>query len=451
MPEDNANNNFSLARKVTAFTAACVLISNMVGVGIFGTTGYMARDIGHPGIILLLWLIGGAYAFLGVLCYSELGAAMPQAGGEYVYLRQAYGPIWGFLTGWTSFTIAFSAAIASCAHLFASHLHDLLEPMGIPDTRVITALLVVWALTAVHAAGVKAGGILQQFLTISKILAIILLLLLGFTMGKGDWNNLTATQVPETLGLSTILVSFLFVTYGYSGWNAAGYIAGEITEPQKNIPLAGIAGTICVAVLYLVINVFYFYALPVDRLAAAPVELVAQKSAISLLGAAASPWFTALLCLSILGTASAMIWIGPRVYYAMATDGVFPAFFAHTTKSTHTPARSIVLQSCWISILILIGGFEQLVIYAGFAMIVFSSLAIAAVMVLRIKQPELVRPYKVRPYPIIPILYIVLSLAIMYAAIKIRPTESLLGVVTVLAGLPLYWFWQWLISTKGDE
>ncbi|MHC4444479.1 MAG: APC family permease [Planctomycetota bacterium] len=449
---ENSNNrdrSIQLVRGVTAFTAACVLVSNMIGSGIFGTTGYMARDIGSPSLILLLWLLGGIFAMLGALCYCELGAAMPRAGGEYIYISQAYGPIWGFLSGWTSFTIGFSAAIAVSAYLFASYLQQLSIGLQLPALHLKTiAILVVWLLTAIHVAGIKVGGFVQRLLTVIKVAAILILIFAGLAVGGGHWANLKAANPQGQLNLSIILVSFLFVTYSYSGWNAASYIAGEIADPQRNIPRATIWGTLCVGALYLALNLFYFYALPVTQLAAEPIEPVAQKSATALFGSVAAPWLTALLCVSILGAASAMIWVGPRVYYAMAQDGVFPAMFAQTTRSGGAPAKSIVLQSGWITVLILAGNLEQLFYYAGFVIIVFAALAVGAVVVLRIKNPNMDRPYRLRPYPLIPLLYLGFSLMIMWAVLYVKTKESLLGVLTVLAGIPVYLFWKYAIKRR---
>ncbi len=431
--------------RITVFTAACVLVSNMIGTGIFGTTGFMARDLGNPMLILILWALGGVFALLGALAYSELGAALPQAGGEYVYLREAYGPVWGFLSGWTSFTIGFSAAIASCAYLFAIHLQELLfghDPAA-PSNELfnkVIALLMVWTLTTVHVAGVRAGGFVQRILTILKVASILALFTAGLFGKGGQWSYLTNGRPDASFSISKVLIAFLFVTFSYSGWNAAGYIASEIDRPERNIPRATIWGTLCVMVLYLSLNVFYLHALPVSALAAEPVEPVAQKAAAALLGDLGGRLVTAMLCVSILGAASAMIWTGPRVYCAMARDGVLPRIFAATDRATGTPAKSIVLQSLWISILILAGAFEALVVYAGFVLVVFSALAVVGVIVLRVRQPQLPRPFRTWLYPLSPLLYGAVALAVMWVTLRIRPYESLLGVATVAVGLPLYWY-----------
>ncbi len=445
-----------LVRGVGAFTAACVLVSNMIGVGIFGTTGFMARDIGQPMLILGMWVLGGVYAFLGALCYSELGAAMPKAGGEYIYIRRAYGTLPGFLSGWTSFTIGFSAAIASGAHLFAQHLQQLAAAPSLSNASKMSILLdgrilgliMIWTLTAVHLFGVQAGGWLQRLLTLAKVGAILLLISLGFSMGNGEWTHLQQDAPSPYPDFGILLTSFLFVIFSYSGWNAAGYIAGEIRNPGRNIPRATIWGTIGVLLLYLVLNLVYFYALSPAQLAADPIEPVAQKSAVAMFGPAAAQWINILLCISILGAVSAMIWAGPRVYYAMADDKVFPAIFSKTSPRSGAPTHSILLQSGWASVLVLTGGFETLVLYAGFVLIVFTALSVGAVIVLRWKEAELQRPYQAKGYPLVPAAYLLLSLAIMWAALATRPSESLLGIITVLAGIPFYFLWKNRVSEQ---
>lgn len=436
-----------LARRVTGFTAACVLVSNVIGTGIFTTTGFLARDIGDPLRILALWVIGAVLALAGAVSYSELGAAMPDAGGEYVYIREAYGRIPGFLSGWMSFTIGFGAAIAAAAIGFASYFlalwGDAAGPAGasgmvgwLANTKTL-ALVALWGLTAVHAVGVGPGGGLQRVLTMAKVGAIAVLVVAGLSIGHGQWANLTRS-IPAPFSLSTTAVSLIFITFAYSGWNAAGYIAGEIADPGRNVPRAMMWGTIFVTLVYLALNVVYFYALPVDQLQGT--LAVAEKSSVALFGPPAARFVTALLCVSILSAASAMVWAGPRVYYAMARDGVFPAMFGEVCAATGVPTKATVLQSAWASILILTGTFEQLVVYAGFALALFSSIAVGSVVVLRRTRPDLPRPFRVRPFPLLPVIYIAISVAIMWYTLLGRPLESLLGVATAVAGLPVYYW-----------
>lgn len=433
----------ALPRHIGWFTASCVLVSNVVGAGIFTTTGFMARDLGHPGLILSIWLIGALIALAGALSYSELGAAFPVAGGEYAYLRRAYGPFVGFLSGWTSFTIGFSAAIAAGAVSFTAYFLQLfpLDDEGGRQSTIL-ALALLWSITGFHLAGVGAGGVLQRTLTVLKVGAILLLIAAGLMVGKGDWAHLSLTDTQTVPGIGQYVVSLIFALYAYSGWNAAAYLAGEITEPARTIPRTMIGGTLFVALLYLILNGFYFYALPVTELAKPPILPVADKVARALLGLDAGRIVTAILCLSIAGAVSAMVWAGPRVYYAMAQDGLIPSLFGETPGARGTPTNAILLQSLWASVLILSGSFERLVIYSGTVLMIFSALAVGAVPILRRQQPNLPRPYRTPLFPFVPGFYILVSTMIVAIALYERPVEGGLGIATVLAGTPLYLLWR---------
>jgi APA family basic amino acid/polyamine antiporter len=432
----------ALPRRIGWFTAGCVLISNVVGSGIFTTTGFMARDLGHSGLILSVWLLGGLIALAGALSYSELGTALPFAGGEYVYLHRAYGPFLGFLSGWTSFTVGFSAAIAAGAVSFAAYLLQLVhldDEGGLLPTAIALALL--WAITGFHLAGAEVGGALQRTLTVLKVVAILALITAGLIIGRGTWAHLRLTPAPTFPGIGPCVVSLIFALYAYSGWNAAAYLAGEIADPARTIPRAMIGGTLVVTLLYLMLNGFYFYALPVTDLAEPPLLPVADKVAVALLGPDAARFVTALLCLSIAGAVSAMVWAGPRVYYAMAQDGLLPSFLARTAGMERTPISAILLQSLWASALILSGSFERLVIYSGTVLMIFSALAVAAVPILRQREPRLPRPYHTPLYPFIPGFFILVSIMIVGSTLYERPVEAGLGIATVLAGTPLYLLW----------
>ncbi len=439
----------ALPRRIGWFTAGCVLVSNVVGSGIFTTTGFMARDLGHPGLILCIWLMGALIALAGALSYSELGAAFPVAGGEYAYLRRAYGPFVGFLSGWTSFTIGFSAAIAAGAVSFAAYLFQLVplgDEGGGRSTAIALALL--WSVTGFHLAGVGPGGWLQRTLTVLKVGAVLLLIAAGLTVGKGDWTHLRLADTPPAPRIGQWFVSLIFALYAYSGWNAAAYLAGEITDPARTIPRTLIGGTLFVALLYLALNGFYFYALPVSELAKPPLLPVADKVARALLGLDAGRFVTAILCLSIAGAVSAMVWAGPRVYYAMAQDGLLPSFFGDTPSGRGTPTNAIFLQSLWASALIVSGSFERLVIYSGTVLMIFSALAVGAVPILRRLEPNLPRPYRTPLYPFVPGIFVLLSIVIVGSALYERPLEGGLGIATVLAGTPLYLLWRRLSGVR---
>lgn len=433
----------ALRGKVGSFTAACVLISNIVGGGIFTVTGLMARDLGDPILILAMWVVGGCLAMAAAISYSELPAALPHAGGDYVYLRQAYGPLAGFLSGWISFTVGFGAGIAAAAVSFASYMLRLM-PVAEENSAIFKciALILIWAITAVHARGTEAGGRLQRVLTITKVMAILIFLVAGFAIGDGQWSHLAESHVQPASGSGALISALIFVMYTYLGWNVVGYIAGEIADPQRTIPTIVIGGTALVTGLYLLLNLLYLYALPVKALADAPILPVAEKAAAALFGPTGARFVAALLCVAIAGGVSAMIWAGPRVYRAMALDGAFPAFFSVLSTHTGVPLRASLLQGLWVSLLILTGTFEQVVLFSGFILSAFTALAIGAVIVLRRRHPELARPFRVPLYPTLPLLAIGIFLIIVATSVVERPFESAVGVLIVLTGLPLYAFWK---------
>jgi APA family basic amino acid/polyamine antiporter len=427
-----------------------VLVSNIIGSGIFTTTGFLARDLGDAGTILSLWLIGALLALAGAMSYSELSAALPQVGGDYVYLRQAYSPILGYLSGWASFTVGFGAAIAAAAVSFASYLLQI--TLGNEPSLLVKvlALWLVWTLTGFHLAGVGPGGQVQRVLTVTKIGTILALVVGAVLFGTGTWEHLMAEGRGASPTIGTTVVALVFVMYAYSGWNVAGYIAGEIADPVRAIPRIMIGGTLFVGAVYLALNLVYFYALPVASLAEAPVLPVVEKAATALFGPAGAGVIVMMLCASIAAAASAMIWAGPRVYYAMARDGLLPSFFAEVRTKSGAPSRAILLQSGWVTVLILSGTFEQLVIYSGLVLTTFSALAVGAVIVLRRRQPDLIRPYRVPLYPVPPCLYVAASLLIVGYTLIERPAESAWAGATVLAGVPLYLF-QRHLGSRADS
>ena len=425
--------------KIGWFTASCVLVSNIIGGGIFTTTGFMARDLGDPMLVLLLWFVGALFALGGAMVYGELGANLPHAGGDYVYLREAYGPLLAFLSGWTSFTIGFGAALAASAVSFASYA---LRVIPLTDqngwlARGI-ALTLLWTVTLVHCGGIGTGGRMQRLLTTIKILAICCFILGGLLYGSGQWAHLTAPAPESHPSLGTAAISLLFVMYSYLGWNVASYIAGEIADPRRSLPRIMVGGTAFVAGLYLSLNVVYLYALPITSLAQEPLLPVAEKAAAALWGPGSAQFVAALLCLAIAGGVSAMVWAGPRVYWAMADDGVISPWFARLHARSGAPVRAILLQSAWTSLLILSGTFEQLIVYSGLVLALFMALTLSTVFHFHRDSAKVPHSYQAPLYPFLPATLIAGALALVIYSLFQRPVESLLGAATVLSGIPLY-------------
>src|SRR6516164_6722674 len=337
--------NGRLSRTIGWRTAAAVVIANMIGTGIFTTSGFIARDTGSPWILLTLWVVGGLIALAGALAYAELGAAMPEAGGEYIFLREAYGPVVAYLSGWTSFLAGFSGAIAAALVAFAGYISSLFPVLGELDVRLL-AITTLWMLTAVHLAGVQLSGKLQSVLAAVTVMMIVALIISGFAIGHGAAAHFRSSAPSQ----GSMAVSLIFVLYAYSGWNAAAYLAGEIAEPERGLPQALIVGTMCVGGLYVALNVLYIWALPISEMSG--VMAIAERAAVAMFGPRASRLLAALVAFAILLSASAMVIAGPRVYFAMARDGVFPRAFAITRRRSN-PTAAVLLQSAWASVLIL--------------------------------------------------------------------------------------------------
>jgi APA family basic amino acid/polyamine antiporter len=468
----------ALPRNIGVVAATAVVIANVIGAGIFTTPGFLARDLGSPVAVLAIWVLGAILALAGALSYGELGAAFPEAGGEYVYLREAYGPLLGYLSGWTSFFAGFTAPIAAACIGFSaylSHFFSQLAPENvlwtIPLGRLqwhisgghLGALLALWFLTAAHISGVQRGAKLQVALTAGKTAAIAALIICGFAVGKGDWGHLHSSFGSSSFGASShalisaaalrsLPVSLIFVLYCFSGWNAAAYLGGEIRRPQRNVPLALLLGTAIVTLLYLGLNLLFLYALSIQEMSG--VLKIGEKASLALFGPVATDVIAALMALSIFTSASAMVMAGPRVYFAMAADGLFPKKLGGIHGRFQSPANGILFQSAWTSILILTGSFEQLLVYSGFVLVFFSALAVASVIVLRRRRPAADLPFRVPLYPYTPVLFIGFSGWILAYTLRERPIEALWGIATVLIGMPFYFYWRrrgGLAGLKGKD
>ena len=438
-----------LDRRLGPVDAAAIIISNVVGSGIFLTPAVVASLTGDAVSMLSVWIAGGFIAFAGAMAYAELAVLRPHAGGEYVYLREAFGPLAAFITGWTSFVAGFSGAIAASAVGFASYLgrfvpaaanmHALLElPIG-PVTVTVSpqsliAIAAIALLSLVHIRGLGPGRLLQNLLAGAKVTGLVALVALGFSIGDGTFRHLQGTPHPVAGGFLLALVPVMF---SYSGWNAATYVAEEIRDPRRFLPRALAAGTGAVVALYLALNLLYVYSLPVSELAGlrgSVMDVIAER----LFGPFAGDLLSALTSISIAASISAMIIAGPRVYFAMARDGVFFRRAAIVHPRYRTPATAIIAQSAWSALLVLTGSFNQLIAYTGFAVVLFSGIAGVALFVLRHRQPDEPREVRAWGYPLMPALFVTASALIVVNAVWRSPGTSAAGFAIILAGLPLY-------------
>ena len=442
VPTARVNAQPQLRRRLGLFTASSFVVTSMLGAGIFTTTGLMLGRLGSESLVLLCWIIGGAIALAGALSYAELATMMPQSGAEYIYLREIYGRPAAFLTGWTSFFVGFSAPAAASAVACAAYLHEagLLSGTWAAQKGLATAIVVT--LTALHYTGVRRGSRLQSILASFVVCVLVAMIFWGFLRGAGNWQFLSSSSSNFSMPgrASQLGLALLWAMFAYSGWNASAYLAEEVERPSRTLPLSLLLGTLAIALLYFAVNVFFFYAAPASALnGQVAVGAVAVHHA---LGSRAATGLALAVSLMLFATVSAYIFLGPRVYFAMARDGLFFRFAARIHPRFETPAFSIVVQGICALLMILTGTFEQLLTYIGFALGIFPWMAVAGVILLRRRQPARERPYRVLGYPFVPLFYLAATAYIMGAALVSRPLPSLLAILTVAAGLPIYFFME---------
>jgi APA family basic amino acid/polyamine antiporter len=444
----------ALERRLGPFDAAAIILSNVIGGGILFTPPQVAAAVPHAVLFLATWAVGGLLAFAGAVAYAELATLRPRAGGEYVYLRHAYGPLAGFLTGWTSFVAGFSGAMAASAVVLILYL-DRFVP-GVADAtpllvvplpyaplvltrHSLAAIVAVWLMAAVHIRGVGPGRVVSNVLATLKVTALLIFIALGIAIGAGSSANLQ--QMSGTVSATGWLLALIPVMFTYSGWNAASYMAEEIRDPGRNVPLALAGGTIGVIAIYLLLNGLYLYVMPIGELASvrgSVLDVVAER----LLGGRAGDIMGVVSIISLTAGLSAWTFAGPRVYYAMARDGVFFPAAGRVHPRFKTPMVSIVAQAAWTSILILTGSADSLTRYTGFAITLFAGVAVAAVFVLRAREPEAPRPFKALLYPFTPAVFTLVSALMVVNAIYSDPGPSGAGVLVMLAGVPLYLYFR---------
>jgi APA family basic amino acid/polyamine antiporter len=451
---DASNPPLALERRLGPFDAAAIIVSNVIGGGILFTPPQVAAAVPHAVLFLATWAVGGLLAFAGAMAYAELAALRPRAGGEYVYLRHAYGPLAGFLTGWTSFVAGFSGAMAASAVVLVLYL-DRFIPGVADDTpllvvplpyvplvvtrRSVAAIVAVWLMAAVHIRGVGPGRIVSNVLATLKVTALLIFIGLGIAIGAGSTENLQGTA--GSVGATGWLLALIPVMFTYSGWNAASYMAEEIRDPGRNVPLALAFGTIGVIAIYLLLNGLYLYVMPIGELASvrgSVLDVVAER----LLGGRAGDIMGGVSIISLMAGLSAWTFAGPRVYYAMARDGVFFSAAGRVHPRFKTPMVAIVAQAAWTSVLVLTGSADSLTRYTGFAITLFAGVAVAAVFVLRTREPDAPRPFKALGYPATPALFAVVSLLMVVNAIYNDPGPSGAGMLVILAGVPVYLYFR---------
>jgi APA family basic amino acid/polyamine antiporter len=430
-----------LERRLGLWSVTSIVVANMIGAGIFTTSGLLMKDLQSPTVMLALWIGGGVLALCGALCYGELGAAIPRAGGEYTFLSRLFHPSLGFLTGWVSFFAGFSAPIAASAIGFSEYLTRAFPALlgsgadGGVALKRLYAVMVIAVFTAIHYRGLRLGAGVQNALTVLKVLLIVGLIVVGFGFGDGSLAHLSEGQpfVFDFAGWKRLGLALMWITFSYAGWNAAAYIGSEIKDPGRNLPRSLLLGTSTVMLLYLLLNVFYLYA-------ASPAEMSGE---ISVAGLAAGKAFgrsieavlSLMISFALFSSLSAFIILGPRVYYSMAKDGLFFRFAGEVHPRHGVPAKSIVLQGVVASLMALLGTFDQILTYMGFSLGIFPILAVVGVFKVRRRGMS---PFRMPGFPIVPVAFILVSLAILVLAFFERPLESSIAILTVVLGVPAF-------------
>ncbi len=455
-------NAVGLKREMGWFSATALVVANMVGTGIFTTSGFIMAELGDPRALLLCWLCGGLFALCGALCYGELGARFPRAGGEYVFLRESLGRPVGFLSGWISLIVGFSAPIAAASMAFATYLF---RTFSIPGAGgglrlalggvclatltplTLTAIGVIVLFSLIHYHSLKVGSRVQNALTLFKFILVVVFIGAGFLVGNGSGAHFSA-PAPLCWSAEKFAVALIFVSFAYSGWNAAAYLGDEIIEPQRNIPLALFAGTTIVVILYVALNIVYLYALPPQAMQG--IMEIGDKAAASLFGYGTSRFFSGAVALGLLSVISAMILTGPRIYFAMSGDRLFFPVFGRLAPDRRTPGASILLQAVIAVVMVVSASFESLLLYIGFTLSLFAMLAVIGLMRVRRHSPPAAGAYRTFGYPLTPLLFILGNLWIIFFSIKSRPITALFGLGTIGLGVVAYLYFDRLQRPKDE-
>ena len=456
----------SLVRGLSLLDSVLLLVSGIIGSSIFLTAKDIAGPLPSPTLFFLVWVLGGVISLCACVAFAELGSMYPDSGGQYIYLREAYGDLVAFLYGWMLFAVANGGTIAALSVASAAYAgniipaisqeHVIFSLAGIPFTRAhAVGLALIAILTYVNVFGLRWGTLLQNVSTWTKFTAMAAFVVLGFAIGKGHWSNFSA-QAPGglnhslshglTMGLSlgqlisALGVGLIAVFWAYDGWVYVTWVAGEVKDPRRNVPLAMVLGVLVVGVIYLAMNVTYVYAMPLNEIA--KYETIAYAAATKLFSPAAALWLSTMIAISCFSAAAACTLSGARVYLAMAQDGVFFRRMAAIHPKWRTPAFSLVGQGIWAAVLTVSGRYDQLYTYVIFGMVLSYTLTVIGLFVLRWKRPDVPRPYRCTGYPWLPAIYVLVGIAWTLNTIIQRPTEAFWGATIVLIGVPGYLYWK---------
>jgi APA family basic amino acid/polyamine antiporter len=417
---------------VSVLVATAIVVADMIGVGVFTSLGFQVKDIPSGFAILLLWTVGGLVALCGVFSYSELGAMFPRSSGEYNFLARAYHPAFGFLAGWVSATVGFAAPVALAAMAFGEYGKSVVP--GAPPLALAMGL--VWAVSIVQLCGVRHSSTFQLIATILKVVLIVAFLIAGFVAGTPQPVSFAPSSADLThVASAPFAIGLVFVMYSFSGWNAATYIIGEMRLPQQNLPRALLAGTLIVLVLYVALNAVFLHTTPIGKMAG---QLdVARIAGAHIFGDIGGRIVSAMICIGLISSISAMMWIGPRVMMTMGED--IPALRVFARRSANgAPAYAILFQLAVAGLLLFTRSFEAVLDFIQFALLFCSFFTVLGVIKLRITQPLLPRPYRAWGYPVTPVVFLLVTGFMMYYLLVERPLQSSLGILIMISGLLIY-------------
>ena len=459
----SAGTRGELTRGVGPWAATAVNVANMIGTGIFLKTRVMTCNVGSAKLVLLVWLTAGLLSLAGTFAYSEIAAMMPEAGGDYVYLRRAYGRLVGFMYGWVAFAVARAgsqAALAVGLAIFMNvalggaleRLHVGAVLWGGLGGLTLTALAAIWIVALINCASVASSGRMALALTLAKVGLVLGVGIGAFVLADGDWSHLSGSGLSGTCegvagsargGIAGFGAAMLGALWAYDGWQNVAPLAGEVRDPQRNLPRAFVGGTLIVAALYLFVNVAYYYTLTPLQIAGVPLSSsVATEVLKRFMGPMAVSLMAVALMVSSFGALHASVLANSRIPFAMARDGLFFKSLVRLSPRSNVPIRAILAQAAWASVLALSGSYDALTDSVIFSSWLFYGLMTAALFVFRKKMPDTPRPYRAFGYPVVPMIFLLVTAALLINTFVAAPREALRGVAVLAAGLPFYWYWS---------
>lgn len=458
-----------LVRSIGLFSAFILTVSSVIGSGVYKKVAPMSAELMSADLVLLAWGLAGIITLCGALSNAEIAGMLANSGGEYVYFRRIYNRFFAFIFGWTSFAVIRSAAAASIAYVFAHSFNSLVPLPALPDH--LAQISVLGAFTPFHNFGVKAltvflimglsynnyvglkfGEGLSKVVTLIVVISIFLIVVFGLTLGQGSMENFqtpasgfSAMSWTDSGFIKMIFAALLAAFWAYEGWTSTGFIGGEIKDSHRNLPLALVAGVTFVMLVYLCINFTYLYVLPIDQIIAvhhSVNDIAAVEVVRSFMGSGGALAMAILILITTFGCTNTTLLGPPRLYYAMAKEGLFFKSASYIHPRYNTPSRAIIIQAVWASILVFSGSFDQLTDMLIFAAFIFYGATALGVFILRIKMPDAPRPYKALGYPVVPAIFILFCVALIFITLISKPREALIGLGLMASGLPFYWYWN---------